>query len=107
MKTIDFTEGVEPSLVRENLAELQLTDTELGRIIQLRWISTEQHQVAITCTTDDEDVENRPSPQTEGQKDDEVVTETATPPNDSSVASTVDEATFRKDHTEQVVRLSI
>jgi len=74
---IDFTEGVEPSLVRENLPELQRTDTELGRIIQIRWISTEQHQVAITCTTVDEDVENRPSPQTEAQKDDEVVNETA------------------------------
>ena len=82
-------------MVRENLTELQLTDIELGQIIQIHWISTEQRQVAITCTTDDEYVENRPSPQTEVQKDDEVVTETATPPNDSDVAYTVDEAPFR------------
>jgi len=94
--------------MRENLPELQRADPELGRIIQLRWISTEQHQVVITCTTDDEDVENRPSSQTEGQKNDEVVTETATPPNDSSVAYTPSTKLLsEQDRTEQVVRLSI
>ena len=32
---IESAEGVEPSLVRENLPELQRADPELGRIIQL------------------------------------------------------------------------
>jgi len=39
---IESAEGVEPSLVRENLPELQRADPELGRIIQLRLACTER-----------------------------------------------------------------
>ena len=41
-----ITEAVEPSLVRENLPELQRADPELGRIIQLRLTCTDRPTIA-------------------------------------------------------------
>jgi len=75
--------------------KLFLAETPKSWLTEPNSVSAEQQQVATTCTTDDDAVKNRPSPQTEAQKDDKVVTETATPPNDSNVAYTVDEAPFR------------
>ena len=43
---IDSTEAEEPSLVRENLPELQRADPELARIIQLRLTCSERPTIA-------------------------------------------------------------
>ena len=72
-----------------------LAETPKSWLTEANSVDTEDQQVATTCTTNDEVGKNQPNPQVEVRKDNVMITETATPPDDSHVAYTVDEVPFR------------
>jgi len=72
-----------------------LAETPKSWLTEANSVDTEDQQVATTCTANDEVVKDQPNPQVKVRKDNGMITETATPPDDSHVAYTVDEVPFR------------